>query len=208
LQVDQTLDLRLVARALGLPPGRHGGEVQQGQGDGGAGDAVDHRVVLGLEAATEIWPYADDAATAIATDRDLDQRGSPAKQPMEGSGGAVTQQCAWSAGEDRGHPAALATERPPADGADAGMDLVQPPGPLHAVDLVPREAERPKLPARDGAMLRQDDRLQVRAAGSSWLICRAARHVIQLDLHGPSLPGPSCHGTRGSQRNSDLTPDR
>lgn len=142
-----------------------------------------------------------DALTALGRDGDLDDRRSPAKQPVQRTGAPMTQERARSAGEHGRHPAALAGERAPTDGKHAAVDGVQPSRAHHPADLVTREAEGDELAVLDRAMLRHRERSEL-LAPSRGMKSPAGRLNCPLDPHGPSLPGSSCHRTHASRRNS------
>jgi hypothetical protein len=122
-QVEDLQDLGLIAGALeGAAPDR-GGEVDEGAGDGRAGDAAHDRDVLGVQGTA----VRDD--TVVETSRarrhgHLDLRGSLWAQPVQRRGRAVRQDRARAASENRGEPVPLAGQM---RGRDARVDAsVQP----------------------------------------------------------------------------------
>ncbi len=69
------------------------------------------------------------------------------------SGGPVAEDRVGAAGEDRRHPPSLHREPPMANGEDAAVDTVQPPGGDAFGDGLATEPERDELPERNDAVL-------------------------------------------------------
>jgi hypothetical protein len=117
-EVEQSLDLGLVARALQLPARYDRGEVQQRQRHGGAWDAVDHGAIRRLEAAADVRPDAVDVAST-RRHGDLYVREAGSAYPPQGRAGAMAQQRPWPARQHGGHAHRVGAHRPVPDGVDA-----------------------------------------------------------------------------------------
>ncbi len=67
--------------------------------------------------------------------------------------GPVAQDRFWAGGEHRGHPSSLTRDQPVADGVDAGMELMEAPGPQAPADCSRLKAKAQQLLTRNHPVL-------------------------------------------------------
>lgn len=98
-----------------------------------------------------------DAATSGSAgggwDGDVDGTVEGFQQPPEHGGGAVTQHRSFSAGEHRGHEAAVEAETAVANGVDASVNAVESPPSGSLRHSSPPQAKCFELAQRDNPML-------------------------------------------------------
>ena len=142
------------SKALELAGGEDVGQVEQGARDGGDGDVVDDGdVCVGEDRGAmngEVWVGAGGAAG----DGDLDPGVAVVAQFVQAGGGAVREDRAVAAGDDRGHVEPLALEEFFRDeGVDRVVDAVHAAGGYALVDRGGGQPELAQLVEPEHAVL-------------------------------------------------------
>jgi hypothetical protein len=125
MQVEQLDDLRPLERPLEPAPVDDAGELEQGQGNARARDALD-----GLDLVGTPHPVHHDPPVAPPGPRrrrDVDRRALIRRQVPERRGRSVRQERPLPAGEHGGHEPPMTRKQRVTDGVHAPVHLVQPP---------------------------------------------------------------------------------
>ena len=169
-QVEKLEDLRLVDRLLQRLAVDHRGEVEQGAGDGRAGDPVDHGD-LGRDRMADVDADSIELPTRLRRDHDVDESTRTAPDLGECAGGLMREGRVAAAGEDRGHPMRFRGRDSVSDCVDPAAYWVKPTSRDPASDTAGREPEFPQLPERHSPVLVVRE-LGYRAVGE---MCRSFR---------------------------------
>jgi hypothetical protein len=129
------------------------GEIEQGTGDRGDGNASDAGPIVGIEIPNQV---DGDAATATATapaSRHIDQVTVARPDPPQGCGALVTQNSVTAAGEHGCHQSAEFGDICMADRIYASVQAVQSHRPQPVLNGGAAESQRDELLMRNDAML-------------------------------------------------------
>jgi hypothetical protein len=144
--VGELEDLGLVEQAVEAVRLEGCGEVEDGAGGGGDGDALVAGDLGGTERPRSVDPQSPALHTAgAARHADVDDRRPAAAQVPERGGTRVAQRGTGTGSEDGGHPMSARREDGVADGVHTSVESMQPARIRAAIDRVIREAKLAEL---------------------------------------------------------------
>jgi len=151
--VEDPQHLRLVAGPLKRPPIDDAGEIEEGAGDRGAGDAPVDRAIGGRQGLSAVKLDASSAPPCAPAGGDVDAGARRSTEAQVIGRRAMRDHRAFSTGQDRRHQVSLARERPVAHGIYAFVDRVEPPQGHPLAHRSGAQSESDQLLKRNDTML-------------------------------------------------------
>ena len=201
--VGELVDLDLVEKPLEVTARQDRGEVEDGAGGRGHGDAVARGDLVRRQGARAMDPETRPLPAAPRHRYVRPTRRVRADAPQR-TRRPVAEHRARTAREHGGHPAAVPAQDRVTDRVDPTVDAVEAPGCDAVGDRLPSESDGPQLTRRDDAVLPGGERRDPPVHGPWADFDRTVRsnsaHSSSIARHAPSMPGRDARVARGSQR--------